>query len=209
MIKIMANIFMLIDHIGYIYYPDVILLRLIGRLSFPLFAYQLTNGYRYTSNFKLYLKRILIMAIISQVPFGLLFNTYKLNVLFTLLFSLLFLKNMENKKYLNMIFILLLVVITQCDYGIYGLLTVVMFYYYEGKKNDYIKYVLLNLVYILIGGYYYQIFSILSLFLLELINRLKSKNIKIKNININDIKLNKKLGYMIYPLHLIVLGLIN
>lgn len=38
-IKILAALFMLIDHAGLILFPEIIILRYIGRLSFPLFAF--------------------------------------------------------------------------------------------------------------------------------------------------------------------------
>ena len=37
MLKIIAAISMLIDHIGYMFFPDVIIFRIIGRLAFPIF----------------------------------------------------------------------------------------------------------------------------------------------------------------------------
>lgn len=49
-LKIIACIFMVIDHIGVILLPDVELLRVIGRLSYPIFAYFLAEGCRYTRN---------------------------------------------------------------------------------------------------------------------------------------------------------------
>ena len=45
-LKIIACIFMVIDHIGVILLPDVELLRVIGRLSYPIFAYFLAEGCR-------------------------------------------------------------------------------------------------------------------------------------------------------------------
>ena len=49
-LKIIACIFMVIDHIGVILLPDVEILRIIGRLSYPIFAYFLAEGCRYTRN---------------------------------------------------------------------------------------------------------------------------------------------------------------
>ena len=54
-LKIIACIFMVIDHIGAILLPDLEImdleiLRIVGRLSYPIFAYLLAEGCRYTRN---------------------------------------------------------------------------------------------------------------------------------------------------------------
>ena len=49
-LKIIACIFMVIDHMGVILFPEVEILRVIGRLSYPIFAYFIAEGCRYTRN---------------------------------------------------------------------------------------------------------------------------------------------------------------
>lgn len=49
-LKMVACILMVIDHIGVILLPDMEILRVIGRLSYPIFAYFLAEGCRYTRN---------------------------------------------------------------------------------------------------------------------------------------------------------------
>jgi hypothetical protein len=49
-IKIIACILMAIDHIGYHLFPNLIILRIIGRLSMPLFAFFIAEGCYYTKN---------------------------------------------------------------------------------------------------------------------------------------------------------------
>jgi hypothetical protein len=66
-LKIIACIFMVIDHVGAILLPDLLILRVIGRLSYPIFAYFLAEGCRYTRN---KLKRFLLvlgLAILCEV----------------------------------------------------------------------------------------------------------------------------------------------
>ena len=48
MIKLLATLFMFIDHVGMILFPDIRDLRLIGRISMPLFAYCVARGFYYT-----------------------------------------------------------------------------------------------------------------------------------------------------------------
>ena len=49
-LKIIAMISMLIDHIGVAMFPNVMILRIIGRLAFPIFAYMIAEGCFYTKN---------------------------------------------------------------------------------------------------------------------------------------------------------------
>ncbi len=46
---------MLIDHLGAVLFPEVIILRMIGRLSFPIFAYLIAIGYSKTNSVFKYL----------------------------------------------------------------------------------------------------------------------------------------------------------
>lgn len=71
-LKLLAIICMTIDHAAYLFLsPDAtayLLLRFIGRWTAPIMAFQLAEGFRHTRNFKLYLGRLLLFAMISQ-PF--------------------------------------------------------------------------------------------------------------------------------------------
>ena len=49
-IKILAAVLMCIDHMGLMLFPDKLWLRMIGRLSMPLFAFTIAEGCRYTKN---------------------------------------------------------------------------------------------------------------------------------------------------------------
>jgi hypothetical protein len=88
MLKLLAIVTMLIDHIGYMYFPGEMLFRTIGRLAFPIFAYQIALGYSHTSNLKKYISRIFSFALITHIPYSffspdLTFNPFHFNVLFT------------------------------------------------------------------------------------------------------------------------------
>lgn len=93
MLKLFAMLTMLIDHIGYMFFPEYQIFRTIGRLAFPIFAYQLSVGYMKTSNLKKYASRLLGFALISQIPYSffspnLEFKPFNLNIMFTLLSAL-------------------------------------------------------------------------------------------------------------------------
>ncbi|MFZ5968269.1 MAG: TraX family protein [Bacillota bacterium] len=93
MLKLFAMFTMLIDHIGYIFFPQYRIFRTIGRLAFPIFAYQVATGYTKTSNLKNYARRLFHFALLSQIPYSffspdLKFDPLHLNIMFLLLFSL-------------------------------------------------------------------------------------------------------------------------
>jgi hypothetical protein len=92
-LKLIAMVTMLIDHIGYMFFPQHAIFRSVGRLAFPIFAYLLSVGYEKTSSLKNYALRLLAFGLISQVPYaffspGLEFEPLELNIMFTLLAAL-------------------------------------------------------------------------------------------------------------------------
>lgn len=95
-IKIIACVSMVLDHCGSYLFPGEEWMRWAGRLSFPLFCFLLTEGYRHTKNVKLYFIRLGIFALVSEIPFDLLgddklFAPERQNVFFTLFLGLLML----------------------------------------------------------------------------------------------------------------------
>ena len=68
-LKWIAVITMLIDHVGVVFFPEYSIIRWIGRISFPLFAFLICEGYRHTSNIWKYFLRLGIFAIISEIPY--------------------------------------------------------------------------------------------------------------------------------------------
>ena len=88
-IKLLAAVLMVCDHIGAVIFPKILILRFLGRLSFPLFAWLIGQGEKNTNNFKLYLLRLVILGVISQPIYYLTFHSSALNILATLAFGLL------------------------------------------------------------------------------------------------------------------------
>jgi len=95
-LKIIAMITMLIDHTGHLIFGDFSYFNYIGRLAFPIFAFQISQGYIHTKDFKKYAFRLAVFALIAQIPFMLFisiitgaFFTWYLNIFFTLLLGLL------------------------------------------------------------------------------------------------------------------------
>lgn len=100
-LKIIAAITMVIDHVGAILLPEVELLRIIGRISFPIFAYFIAEGCRYTRN---KLKRFLLilgMAVLCETVYFFLMGEPDGGILMTFSFSILLIYQVQLiKKYL-------------------------------------------------------------------------------------------------------------
>lgn len=104
MLKIFAIIIMTIDHIGHhlgFIMPEwlYLLTRFVGRIAFPIFAWQLALGYRRTSNICLYGLRLLIFAFVSDFAIRLagrgFENDHDPNILFTLALGIVFITAWE------------------------------------------------------------------------------------------------------------------
>lgn len=191
-IKLVAMLAMLLDHIGAFLIPWEIL-RIIGRLSFPLFAYQLGIGYSATSSKKKYLIRLIGFGIVSQVPFALLAGHFIMNILFSLALGIVAIWSLENRKFILVVPIIFLSFFV--EYGLYGLITILIFYFLKDKIRQFGFFALATFIY----GFYYQawnqIYAIFSLFF----------------IGMPKVKINipKNLFYFFYPLHLVVIYLIK
>ncbi|MFB2937956.1 TraX family protein [Aerosakkonemataceae cyanobacterium BLCC-F154] len=88
-IKLIAFSLMIIDHVGRLFFPQVTILVILGRLSFPLFTWLAAQGEKYTSDIKKYVFRLLIWGVITQPIYAkfsyLIFSvSSELNILFTL-----------------------------------------------------------------------------------------------------------------------------
>lgn len=65
-LKILALITMTCDHVGLQLFPDVLLLRIIGRLAMPIYAYMIAEGCRHTRSMGKYLGTMLAFAAVCQ-----------------------------------------------------------------------------------------------------------------------------------------------
>ena len=71
MLKLIDCITMLIDHVGAVLLPGMTVLRIIGRIAFPIYCFLLAEGAHHTRNPQKYGLRLLIGAVLSEVPFDL------------------------------------------------------------------------------------------------------------------------------------------
>ena len=219
-LKLIAIITMTIDHIGVVFgTPFYNLLRAVGRLSFPIFAFLLTEGYVHAKSFSKYFLRLLVLAVISEIIYDYVFYERFIylganNIFFTLALGLftLFLLDKSRclvKKYfkdkIDLIIILpityLLIVVIMgliaeflsFSYGMLGILIISFFYLF---KNNFLLMVISVSISTLILGEPMQYFSLFSLILICFYNKKLGKKCKM-------------FFYLFYPLHILVLGLIN
>ena len=68
-LKVLAMALMLCDHLWATIVPGAQWLTDLGRLAFPIFAFQIAEGYTKTKNYKQYWRRVLMFALISEVPY--------------------------------------------------------------------------------------------------------------------------------------------
>ena len=176
-LHILAMAFMLCDHLWGTIVPGNDWLTCIGRLTFPIFAFLLVEGYFHTRNLKKYALRLLIFALISEIPFNLamgsrIFYPIHQNVLWSFLISLgLIHWNEKARKSgrlgkrilvgtLSVILGFLVGLLTFVDFYHAGILMVLTFYFIRGKKWWHFAGQLLCLWYInmeILGGYGYEL----------------------------------------------------
>jgi len=120
---------MLVDHVGVVFFPQILAFRAVGRLSFPLFAWLIAQGESHTGDIRKYAGRLLIFGILSQPVYSLLFTTAQLNILFTLLIGLLAVrlgKKFASSRSLIWAIAILIAALIPMDAGSYGVITVLL-----------------------------------------------------------------------------------
>lgn len=97
-IKLLAAVLMVIDHIGMFFFPGLIWLRCIGRLSLPLFAYMISEGCKYTKNKVRHALLLFCVALVCQVVYFIADGSLQMSILVTFLLSTLIIYAMQFLK---------------------------------------------------------------------------------------------------------------
>lgn len=105
-LKILAMLLMLLDHMWGSGVANYWWMTAIGRVAFPIFAFQVAEGYAHTRNFKKYLGRMFLFALIAEVPYDLMtggawFDPFRQNVMFTFCISLLVIRVIDKARAKN------------------------------------------------------------------------------------------------------------
>lgn len=145
-LKLVALLCMVFDHVGAYLLPDAQWLRIVGRLAFPLFAFALVQGFRHTSDFSRYSRRVLFLALAWQVPYSLFYalgyvpKSEPLNFVFILYLGLIILDMIRNENWLLSASIFSWVLFfdvtgISIPYGAYGLAFIAAIYFFD---SDYV-----------------------------------------------------------------------
>lgn len=140
-LKVIALIFMFVDHSGKMIFGNMPEMRLLGRIAFPLYAWCLVVGFHYTRSVPKYLLRIAAVGVISQPLYMLALNhtLRQPNIFLTLLIGLCALWGIEIKRWGSHIWApvlaLLLASILSVDYGWKGVLLILLLYAAQGSRG--------------------------------------------------------------------------
>lgn len=181
-LHVLAMGLMLCDHLWAMLFPAQEWLTCLGRLAFPIFAFMAAEGYRRTHDLRRYLLRLLFWALVTEIPFNLMyggsvFYPCHQNVLWTFLLSLLAIVGIERCRarlrpvpaaLLSAGIALLgfaLGFAAMVDYYGVGVLTVLTFYFFQGQSwksrlGQFVCLYILNME--LMGGlsYTFQLFGL-------------------------------------------------
>lgn len=221
-LKTIAVITMTLDHIGAALIPRTSLLypilRIIGRIAFPIFCFLLVEGFFYTKDRKKYIVRLLLFALIAEIPFdfGLYMTadtfTYRFafahqNTLFTLSIGMITMTILEKYKEkmpsysMPALFLCLLALLLSeflgTDYGMFGVFFILSLYYRKTLFSFVNPFLSLLVCFIpLAATDGREPFCIISLFLLYAYTPVYCKG-------------NKYFFYIYYPLHLGILAILR
>ncbi len=165
-LHILAMALMLSDHLWATVVPGNGWMTWLGRLAYPIFAFLLVEGYSHTRNFRCYRKRLLLCALLAEVPFNLMYGAswfypFQQNVLWTLLLGLCAMDAMVKEKTrpilaaLKALGYVLLATLGMTDYMGCGVLMILVFFLFRGRKWYHLLGQLTGLYYInwhLMGG---------------------------------------------------------
>lgn len=229
-LRLIAIVTMVIDHSGYIiYHGNISWMNYIGRIAFPIFAFQISEGYSHTHNVKKYFMRLITFALISQIPYAwfqyCIFSKISFNIIFTLILGLLAIKiydflynkgkeistnNSQTFSYKLLGFVVaiglaILGELLKFDYGFYGVFIIFLFYLCRNNK------LLMNIAVTIITFIYYTPYFLITNFSFKYIGLFTCSLLPLIFINLYNGKKGKNqrmIFYIFYPVHLLILCLI-
>jgi len=227
----MAMVFMLCDHLWGTIVPGADWLTCIGRLTFPIFAFMIVEGYFHTKNLKKYVCRLFVFAILSEIPFNLamgsrIFYPVHQNVLWSFLISIGLIhwneKGKEKKIWKRVVVGMASIcigyvvgLITFVDFYHAGILTVLVFYFFKDRKWWCYLGQLLCLWYInfeMLGGLSYEVYIFGEIHFIARQGIAVLALIPIwlyKGRQGYHSKILQYFYYAFYPIHLLILGVIK
>ncbi len=215
-LKLIAAMAMTFDHIGAYLFPQIEILRIIGRIAFPIFAYMIAEGCAYTKSRKRYLFTMATAAAVFQTVYYLaegslyqcIFVTFTLSIILCFAVERAIKRNDVKGWMLAIAGVVIVYMITEVlpyilkntdfsvDYGFYGVLIPVAVFVGRNKWDKLLLFAFGLIMLAMVSGYL-QWYSLAAVPLLALYNGKRGK-----------LKL-KYFFYVFYPLHLVVIYLIG
>ncbi len=157
MLKIIAMVSMVFDHVGDMFFPGVMWPRMIGRLAMPIFSFCISEGYIHSRDRNKYIIRLGLFALVSEVPFDLAFDGMvglnHQNIMLTFFLSVLALKVFDlirgevkgdTGKYsiwrtvcgiLSVCMMAVFAVVVKADYTLFAVMAVFLFYVFKDSRH--------------------------------------------------------------------------
>ena len=82
-LKLIAAVTMLLDHAGILLFPGIALFRILGRLAYPIYAYMIAEGCRYSRNKLRYFLMVFGLGAACQIVYYFFSGDTYLNILLT------------------------------------------------------------------------------------------------------------------------------
>lgn len=218
-LKIIAMVSMLLDHMGLLFFPEIDIFRILGRIAFPIFAYMIAEGCRYTKNRAKYLGMIGGMGILFQIVYFVAMQSLYQGILITFSLAIITIYAIDGilkgkKLWIRLasvcallfvaVFVFVLPYLLSgtdfaLDYGVWGILLPVIVYFMPSRPWQVGGASLLLLIRAIYYGFFatplvpLQWWSLLALPLLFLYNGERGRA-KMKYV-----------FYIFYPAHLVIL----
>ncbi len=133
-LKVIAAVCMFVDHIGLLIFPDMQIMRIIGRIAFPVFAYMIAEGCKHTKSKRKYFGTIFSLAVVFQIVYYIATRDMYMNILFTFslsvitIFALQYFKKKQNVSAVLLFELVVIIVYSlnrklHIDYGFWGCMT--------------------------------------------------------------------------------------
>lgn len=214
-LKIIACITMLIDHLGIVLFCNrvidnniYIIMRSIGRIAFPIFAFLVVEGYRKTKDIRKYQLRLFISALVTQIAYGMFcmkfYKTIGLNVLWLFLLATVLFDLWKTVKTQNQIVIASLITVAvgliaetiNINYGFFGMMFMICLFL--GRKTILCSAIIV-LLFCLINNNWIQAWSLMAIIPLGLYTGQRGSKNKIIQYGF----------YLIYPLQFLLLAILG
>lgn len=194
-IKWLAASLMLIDHIGVLTESEP--MRIVGRLSFPLFAWVFAQNWQRPGDKKPLITRLILFGVLSQIPYVLLFRNLRLNIMFSFAAAALIFQCIRkfDRKIAILSIGLASAEILQISYSWYAIVCPLMMISLKGRGDRpwWWGWSIANIGYAISSQSWIQIFAVLTPLILAYWDKSTDKK---------PTAIEKKFFYYFYPIHL-------